>query len=82
MELLELINREVKARYNRNSSHPIDIEMSWNDEIKRSMYDTDILSNNLLLIKCLDMVGPLALECLNADPEKTAAMGEVVVELN
>jgi hypothetical protein len=45
------------------------------------MYDPDILSDDPILKKCLDMVGALAVECLNSDADKRPTMGEVVVEL-
>lgn len=79
--LLELITRKT-SRYGENRSLPIDFEKSWKDEDQRwSMYDPDILSDDPLVKKCLDMVGTLAVECLNGDADKRPTMGEVVVEL-
>jgi serine/threonine protein kinase len=79
--LLEIITRKT-SRYGENRSLPIDFEKSWVDEDQRwSMYDPDILSDDPILKKCLDMVGALAVECLNSDADKRPTMGEVVVEL-
>jgi serine/threonine protein kinase len=79
--LLELITRKT-SRYGENRSLPIDFEKSWKDQDQRwSMYDPDILSDDLTLKKCLDMVGTLAVQCLNGDADKRPTMGDVVVEL-
>lgn len=82
MVLLELITRKT-PRYGENGSLSIDFKKSWEDRDKRKrMYDAENISDeDLITIKCLDMVGKLALECLNGDADNRLTMGVVVVEL-
>ncbi|WVZ49332.1 hypothetical protein U9M48_000700 [Paspalum notatum var. saurae] len=87
--LLELITRK-KAWYGDGEDHIIAIEFKKACKTHgngRKMYDAEILSNGDAhyahrCVECLDMVGTLAVRCLNTDyPDERPKMAAVVEEL-
>ncbi|CAO2150043.1 unnamed protein product [Urochloa humidicola] len=82
--LLELVTRKM-ARYG-DKILTIDFKNSYKGEDKgRNMYDPEILSDGNAqshhYMECLDMVGALAVQCLNGDADERPTMAQVVQEL-
>lgn len=83
--LLELITRKT-AKYDENKSLPLDFLKCFKVQGSgRSMYDIELFSSDDAEaqhnMKCLDMIGTLAVRCLKEDVEERPTMAEVLDEL-
>lgn len=77
--LLELITGKM-ARYDKNNSLPLNYIKAFKDGTTKQMLDTDIASTDED-INCLEMVGRVAVKCLEVDVNDRPTMAQVMQEL-
>lgn len=78
--LLELITGK-KARYEGNESLPLNFVKSYMTESRaREMFDKELMCTEE--VNCLEMIGDIAVQCLEEDVDKRPAMKEVSEHLH
>lgn len=78
--LLEIITGK-KARYEGNESLPLNFVKSYMTESRaREMFDKELMCTEE--VNCLEMIGDIAVQCLEEDVDKRPAMKEVSEHLH